>query len=60
MFPSGHVAGPCARIQRTSLMVFSASLVPHRQHRGETGVCRHGDKAGQDDTVHVEAGFDIG
>ena len=41
-------------------MVFWASLVPHRRHRGETGVCRHGGKAGQDDTVHVEVGFDIG
>ena len=60
MFPSGHVAGQCGCILRIYLMVVWVSLVPHRRHRGETGVCRHGDKAGQDDTVHGEAGFDIG
>ena len=60
MSPLGYVPRPYGRIRRIFPRDVWAFRFAHTLHRGETGVCRHGGKVGQDGTVHAEARFDIG
>ena len=60
MSRSGRVGRRCDGIWQFCLEGVWPFLLPHNGHRGETGVFPHGGKAGQDDTVHVAGGFDIG